>query len=157
MKKYVLHPNYITVSADGQQRYVSVRRLAYLYNVDLNECYGIPLQQPYGPYSHLEGVDLSTLTHLYPESFLGPIDWTKEHEEKSPVIKYMLHGGYVISSTDGQEHYVNCQKLAQLYGVNFRECYSVPYYCNPAVYLRGVDLSTVTHLYPDFTGQYKLG
>jgi len=80
MKKYVLHPSYITVSADGQQRYVSVRRLAYLYGVDLKECHVVCKLQPYGPSPKLKGVDLSILTHSYPESFLGPIDWTKEHD-----------------------------------------------------------------------------
>ncbi len=36
--------------------------------------------------------------------------------------KYLVIPDYVISKTDGQRHYISCNQLLRLYGVNENEC-----------------------------------
>lgn len=36
--------------------------------------------------------------------------------------KYILYPGCVVSTYDGQRHYISASKLASLYGVDMREC-----------------------------------
>lgn len=36
--------------------------------------------------------------------------------------KWIVIGGYVLSARDGQEHYINTEKLCSLYRVDRREC-----------------------------------
>jgi hypothetical protein len=38
------------------------------------------------------------------------------------MIRYVLHPGYVISKTDGDDHYIDGPTLARLYQVDFRLC-----------------------------------
>lgn len=38
------------------------------------------------------------------------------------VLKYCVVGGWLISKTDADRHYVNAKKLCKLYGVNPEEC-----------------------------------
>lgn len=38
------------------------------------------------------------------------------------TIKYLLQPGWVVSSTDQQDHYVDFRQLAWLYGVPLDEC-----------------------------------
>ena len=37
-------------------------------------------------------------------------------------IKYLCIGGTIISNTDGDEHYISPQRVAELYKVNLAEC-----------------------------------
>jgi hypothetical protein len=36
--------------------------------------------------------------------------------------KYLVIPDYIISKNDGQRHYISCNKLVQLYGVDEGEC-----------------------------------
>lgn len=46
---------------------------------------------------------------------------------RPPEIKYVLIPGHILSRTDGDEHYISAAKLAELYGVDLKEC-DVKYY-----------------------------
>lgn len=68
--------------------------------------------------------------------------------------KYMLHPGRVISKADGQEHYIQADQLARLYGVPLRECEIVAQ--SDALYQAHAERKDVIHLYPRFNGDYTL-
>ncbi len=36
--------------------------------------------------------------------------------------RFIVHPGFVWSKSDGQQHFISASKLANLYGVNMREC-----------------------------------
>ena len=64
--------------------------------------------------------------------------------------KYVLHPGAVISNTDGQVHYISAPRLANLYGVDIKEC---------AVADARYDTFTgngLTRLFPRYNGDYTL-
>ena len=66
--------------------------------------------------------------------------------------KYILHPGVVKSKFDGDEHYISALKLAELYGVDFNDCYAdVPNTGN----LLGVDQTNLIDLFPRYNGDYK--
>ncbi len=64
-------------------------------------------------------------------------------------MRIVLWPGEVISSTDGDKHYVSGVRLAQLYGVDYRKC---------TVVLKGDRsfraLPSDVNLYPRSDGQY---
>ena len=68
--------------------------------------------------------------------------------DKKPV--YVLFPGNVRSANDGQKHFIGAPQLAQLYGVNYRECMVVyeehlhEYRAKPHH----------IHLHPRYDGQY---
>lgn len=37
-------------------------------------------------------------------------------------MRYVLHPGYVTSKNDGDQHFIGGPRLAQLYGVDIRQC-----------------------------------
>jgi hypothetical protein len=75
--------------------------------------------------------------------------------------KYLVIPDYVISKTDGQRHYVSCNQLVRLYGVQEGECIfsespdtgktmnSINY--NKKRY------GNLTELRPKYSGNYLLG
>ena len=60
--------------------------------------------------------------------------------------KYVLHPGEIVSSNDGDIHYVDASSLAYLYGVALWECWVV-HYDKPDTWL-GKNFEGMTHLYP---------
>lgn len=70
------------------------------------------------------------------------------------VKKYMLHPGRVISKKDGDEHYIQADQLARLYGVPLNECLIVP--AGDALYGANLERTDVIHLHPRYSGDYTL-
>lgn len=64
-------------------------------------------------------------------------------------MRYVLHPGYVTSKNDGQEHFIGGPRLAQLYGVDIKQCVfgDVPEYR---------EQEGDVHLWPDYHGIYAL-
>ena len=64
--------------------------------------------------------------------------------------KYCLHPGDVISKNDGGRHFIGVSRLADLYGVDVREC---------QVYNKGAPVHIVPVgvecLYPSYSGNYR--
>lgn len=67
--------------------------------------------------------------------------------------KYLVLGGGVISSTDGQRHYISAHQLMRLYGVRPNECLLVDE--NRPEMLAGIDRSKYTVLRPRSDGNYQ--
>lgn len=67
--------------------------------------------------------------------------------------KYVIHPGYVISMSDGQEHYVTARQLIRLYRVNPNECIVIS---ESGDNHRGLNLNDFIHLYPRINGDYTL-
>lgn len=61
-------------------------------------------------------------------------------------VLYILHPGMVRSRNDGDLHYIDAASLAQLYGVQLRDC--VVHLYNEPLRLRGLDQEDLVHLYP---------
>jgi len=63
--------------------------------------------------------------------------------------RYVLHPGYVYSKNDGDRHFIGGPRLAQLYGVDIRDCVfgDVPQYS---------ELPGDIHLRPSRCGNYTL-
>ena len=70
--------------------------------------------------------------------------------------KYLVIGGGVKSKNDGDIHYINAQRLCELYGVNPQECVLVEE--NSTQHMRGYDFQkqTMIVLRPRFDGNYGL-
>ena len=68
--------------------------------------------------------------------------------------KYIVYGGYVMSRTDRQIHYVNAYTTMRLYGLKEKECILVDR--NNLDKLRGLKTSQFIQLRPDYTGKYQL-
>jgi len=49
--------------------------------------------------------------------------WSSHNAAPQVKKKYILYGGYIQSSTDGQSHYISARMLCNLYGLNPEECY----------------------------------
>jgi len=62
--------------------------------------------------------------------------------------KYVLCPDYIISTTDGDRHFISAPQLAQLYGVSMAECY-VRRDPHPRTYPK-----EITYLYPRQDGNY---
>lgn len=62
--------------------------------------------------------------------------------------KFALHAGYVVSISDGDQHYVGIVDLAMLYQLNPNE------YIAWSQEGRGLNPNDYTHLYPRLDGQY---
>lgn len=67
-------------------------------------------------------------------------------------IKFILHGGQVISINDNQVHFVPASHLVQLYGLKPQDCILDPKECQ----LSGYDKNQLVHLYPLDCGQYRV-
>jgi len=65
------------------------------------------------------------------------------------MIRYVLHPRYVISKTDGDEHYIDGHTLARLYQVDFRLCVISN---KPGSRPMPEDIN----LYPRYDGEYNL-
>lgn len=68
--------------------------------------------------------------------------------------KYLLFPGYVRSKVDGDEHFIGAVQLAQLHGVDLRECVVVPWGQEESV-LAGRDCSKLKVLRPSYHGTYR--
>ena len=64
--------------------------------------------------------------------------------------KYCLHPGFITSKRDGDKHYIGAGKLADCYGVSWRDCQTFV-----AGDIHIVAPQTVC-LYPSFHGDYRL-
>lgn len=71
--------------------------------------------------------------------------------------KYVVHDGYIKSRSDGDEHFISCEDVIRLYGVNsnrclyarmgdeeWKRCYTPEY------------IMSLTHLWPRLDGNYNL-
>ena len=67
--------------------------------------------------------------------------------------KYLCIAGEVISKYDGQKHFISAYRLADLYGVDRRECI---YTNENSEKLLGRDVSNFIQLRPRFDGNYTL-
>ena len=65
-------------------------------------------------------------------------------------MRYVLHGGTVVSRRDGQKHRIGVQTLARLYGLNLRHSHVVEFK-EPFFEMNG-DI----HLHPRQDGNYTL-
>lgn len=65
-------------------------------------------------------------------------------------MKYVLHPGYVKSISDGDVHYISAQKLAALYGVDFKKCIIYIDSLANKAYPEG----DYMHLFPNYNGKY---
>ena len=70
------------------------------------------------------------------------------------MTRIILNPGYVVSSRDGDVHFISAKKLARLYGVDCNKCIVIPYgKPKPLGYkLRADDL----YLYPEDDGDYHI-
>lgn len=69
-------------------------------------------------------------------------------------MRFILHPGFIVSASDGQEHYVGARKLSALYGVRLSDCIVV----SPDVGL-GLGYRPTpddVHLYPRVDGDYSV-
>lgn len=64
--------------------------------------------------------------------------------------------GYVISKTDGDEHFISAGRLAQLYGVPFHAQNVTVIREEEQGHARTIDSSHDIFLYPDPDGDYSL-
>lgn len=67
--------------------------------------------------------------------------------------KYVLHPGHITSKSDGQSHYINAARLADLYGVSLRTCINAD---APEYLAVQHSAASFTHLYPRYDGDYRL-
>lgn len=71
-------------------------------------------------------------------------------------VKYVVHGGYVTSRSDGDEHFIGFRQLCDLYGINPAECiYDDPHNSER---LRGYKrdyINSLVHLYVRNDGNYN--
>lgn len=73
--------------------------------------------------------------------------------------RYVLMPGYVTSRTDGQRHFINAQRLCNLYGVRMAECvvYPIGYTSEDDIRRRNWRHPPgAIELYPRFDGRYTL-
>lgn len=72
-----------------------------------------------------------------------------------PIIKYVLHPGYVISNTDNERHYIGTFQLLKLYGLAENIDYMV---YDPTIHPFDYDTNTYKyiHLYPKADGKYEI-
>ena len=63
--------------------------------------------------------------------------------------KYILHPGYVTSSTDGDEHYISASQLCALYNVSMKECIDSSKVRSSRMLPKGL-----IKLYPRYGGNY---
>lgn len=68
------------------------------------------------------------------------------------IKKYIAVGGYIVSHTDGQKHYIPSHKVAKLYNVNPEECCVVDSENEIMNLPKGLIV-----LRPRYDGNYKLG
>jgi hypothetical protein len=66
--------------------------------------------------------------------------------------KWLVVPDFVTSKTDGQRHFINGQKLMELYGVDPEECIVV---AHPTL-TNGYDLEKLLILSPRYDGNYTL-
>jgi len=65
--------------------------------------------------------------------------------------KYLVCPGFMLSKTDGQNHWISANQLIELYSVNPQECVvDIP------VKTRGWNTAHLTKLYPRYDGNYLL-
>lgn len=67
--------------------------------------------------------------------------------------KIAIHPGEIMSKNDGQIHKIGARQLAELYGVDLRDCI-VWEQDRPESYL-GRNPDDYYHLYPRYYGDYK--
>lgn len=68
--------------------------------------------------------------------------------------KFIVHPGYIVSTTDGDRHYISFTQLCRLYQVNPRDCVDASN--TYAMLGRGDDGNAkfFEHLYPKSNGDY---
>lgn len=67
----------------------------------------------------------------------------------------MLHPGRVTSRNDGQRHYISALRLAELYGVNLRDCVVCDALSDPSWRAYREQAGDI-HLHPRADGDYRL-
>lgn len=67
------------------------------------------------------------------------------------MIKYLVFPREVESKNDGDYHYISCDMLIHLYGVNPKECKCI----RSERDLRGYNTDNYISLYPRYNGDYK--
>lgn len=70
-------------------------------------------------------------------------------------LKFLLIGGRVVSKNDGDVHYVNANRLMQLYGLNMTDHYVVLAEEN-GNFLKGFNQDEFVVLRPRYDGDYRL-
>lgn len=68
--------------------------------------------------------------------------------------KYLVIGGYVISHSDGDRHYVNAKELVRLYGLDMNECCLLE--GGDKEDLRGTRTKDYVVLRPRYDGNYQI-
>jgi hypothetical protein len=82
--------------------------------------------------------------------------------ENSPtriVKKYVLFPGWIRSRSDNQRHYISYVKLANLYGVDLKECIVMPDVDSPQYHTelqRLADMRELIMLHPQYDGNYTI-
>jgi hypothetical protein len=69
-------------------------------------------------------------------------------------MKYILHSGHIHSQNDGERHFISCNQLARLYGVDLRDCVCYPE--RQFGRLGWQDPPGAIHLYPRSDGNYTI-
>jgi hypothetical protein len=69
-------------------------------------------------------------------------------------MRYILHGGYVVSPLDGGEYWISARRLRQLYSISRYE--SVVYVDQPEDMEGRTFSADDIHLYPSSKGNYLL-
>ncbi len=68
--------------------------------------------------------------------------------------KYLVIADYIVSSTDGQWHWISCQKLMKLYNVNPSECVCIE--PSDPKGLHGINTRDLIVLRPQNNGNYTI-
>ena len=68
--------------------------------------------------------------------------------------KYLLMGGYIISKSDGDRHFISANQLRNLYKLDPEECYFADQ-TRPETF-ECFQREELTELYPRYDGNYDL-
>lgn len=74
MKKYTVHPGYVTSKHDGEEHFIGAEPLMRLYRVAPADCIVIPWDRP-------SPIRTTGTIHLYPR-YNGDYDWIRKKELK---------------------------------------------------------------------------
>lgn len=66
---------------------------------------------------------------------------------------YMLHAGFVISKSDGQQHFINESQLRKLYKLKFAQCVNFMSVSQRTAMSNDVK---IINLYPRYDGNYTI-
>ena len=75
---------------------------------------------------------------------------------REPLTIYVMHGGTVVSKTDGQLHFISAAQLVELYGVDPRCAVDAHRITGGLLRAEAAGHVRLVHLHPRFAGDYKL-